>query len=254
MTAASVPPEPPPPVPAERRARFWRRQPLLFAVIVVALVVGGFLLGRGLWWSLRPAPEFPSLADAPDPELRGTVAFLKPYPNECIYLVAASGSPEEEVTCIDGGPGDLAWLPDGRLQSTRYKGGEGTAPTASWIIDVETGAVDEIPEGEIPPLPSTEPTDSTGPDGEVVTSESTQGTLTMTMTTSDGTRTLLKVGAPDTYTFSGPTWSADGAWFIVKDDLDRLLLVTTADPSTTRVLVDGGYAPAITDAELLSGS
>lgn len=172
MTTSSALPQPPPSVPAECRPRFWRRQPLLFAVVVVALVVGGFLLGRGLWWSLRPTPDFPSLVDARDPSLRGTVAFLKPFPNECISLVAASGSPEEEVT----------------------------------------------------------------------------------MTTSDGTRTMLKVGAPNTYTFGGPTWSADGDWFVVKDDLDRLLLVTTAHPSTTRVLVDGGAAPAITDAELLSGS
>lgn len=253
MTDSAALPDPPP-MPAERRPRLWRRRPGLFAVIMVALVVGGFFFGRGLWWSLRPTPDFPLLADAPDPALRGTVAFLKPFPNECIYLIAASGSPEEEVTCIDGGAGDLTWLPDGRLQSTRYQGGEGTASTGSWIIDVETGAIEEVPRDEVPPQPSAEPIDSTGPDGEVVNSESTKGTLTMTMTTSDGTRTLLKVGAPDTYTFSEPTWSSDGTWFIVKDDLDRLLVVTTADPSTTRVLVDGGYGPAITDAELFGGS
>jgi hypothetical protein len=46
------------------------------------------------------------------------------------------------------------------------------------------------------------------------------------------------------------TWNQDGSWFVVKDDLDRLLLVTTADPSVTRLLVDGGYWPAVTDAEL----
>ena len=37
------------------------------------------------------------------------------------------------------------------------------------------------------------------------------------------------------------------------DDPDRLLLVTTAEPSVTRLLVDGGYSPAVTEAELLPG-
>jgi len=40
---------------------------------------------------------------------------------------------------------------------------------------------------------------------------------------------------------------------VVKDDLDRLLLVTTDEPSTTRVLVDGGYGQIVTDADLLNG-
>jgi hypothetical protein len=40
----------------------------------------------------------------------------------------------------------------------------------------------------------------------------------------------------------GATWNEDGSWFVVKDDLDRLLLVTTADPSATRLLVDGRLA------------
>jgi hypothetical protein len=49
------------------------------------------------------------------------------------------------------------------------------------------------------------------------------------------------------------TWNEDGSWFVVKDDLDRLLLVTTDDPSTTRVLVDGGYWPAATSTQLPGG-
>ena len=68
----------------------------------------------------------------------------------------------------------------------------------------------------------------------------------MTMTAGGETRTLLSVPAPDTYTFGQPVWSPDGEWFVVKDDLDHLLSVTTADDSTTRVLVEGGFGQAIT--------
>jgi hypothetical protein len=35
----------------------------------------------------------------------------------------------------------------------------------------------------------------------------------------------------------------------VKDDLDQILLLTTTDPSVTRVLVRGGLAPAATELE-----
>ena len=88
-----------------------------------------------------------------------------------------------------------------------------------------------------------------GPRGEKVTTNTDNGRLVMKMSDQAGTRTLLSVAAPDTYTFGQPTWSPDGEWFIVKDDLDRLLLVTTADPSRIRVLTSGGYAPAVSAVE-----
>ena len=197
-------------------------------------------------------PKFSSLAAQPDSALRGTVAFLKPYPdNDCVWVVAASGGKPTKVACVDGAAGDLTWLPDGRIQSTRYKGGEGTGATRSWIFDVATGAVEDVPLGQIPPQQNP-PRVVVGPRGEKITSRSENGRLTMTLSDQTGTRTLLAVDAPGTYTFGQPTWSPDGEWFIVKDDLDRLLLVTAADPSRTRVLIDGGYAPAVTADEVPS--
>ncbi|MEI7548370.1 MAG: hypothetical protein WCK21_09975, partial [Actinomycetota bacterium] len=199
-------------------------------------------------------PKFGSLAAQPDSALRGTVAFLKPYPdNGCVWVVAASGAKPKKVACVDGGAGDLKWRPDGRIQSTRYKGGEGTGDTRSWIFDVATGAVEDVPLDQIPPQKNP-PSVVAGPRGEKVTSRSENGRLTTTMSDQTETRTLLAVDAPGTYTLGQPTWSSDGEWFIVKDDLDRLLLVTTADPSRTRVLVDGGYAPAVTADEVPSNS
>lgn len=43
-----------------------RRWPV-FLVAVVGVVVVGFFLGRSLWPSLKPTPEFGSLATDPDP-------------------------------------------------------------------------------------------------------------------------------------------------------------------------------------------
>jgi hypothetical protein len=232
-----------------------RRVPVwILAGAAVLVVVGGFFIARSLWWSLRPTPEFPSLVAQPDDSLVGTVAFIRPFPeNDCVWIVAAAGGEPQELACIDGGAGSLEWLPDGRLQSTRYQGGEGTSDTGRWVIDVTTGEVETVPADEIPPQ-GEPPTTVVGPDGERVETVSERGRLTMTMTVADETRTLLSVGAPDTYTFGQPVWNPDGEWFVVKDDLDHLLLVTTADDSTTRVLVEGGYGQAVTSDQILGSA
>jgi hypothetical protein len=243
------------PADAGQQVRSGRRRVVVAVVVGVALVVavGGFFVARALWWSLQPTPEFPSLVAEPDESLVGTVAFIRPFPeDDCVWIVAAAGGEPEKVACIDGGAGGLEWRLDGRLQSTRYKGGEGTSDTGSWIIDPATGEVETVPRDEIPP--QAEPPTVVGPGREQVETVSERGRLTMTMTAGGETRTLLSVAAPDTYTFGQPAWSPDGEWFVVKDDLDRLLSVTTADDSTTRVLVEGGFGQAITSEQLLGNA
>lgn len=237
--------------PQSQRQKARPRTVRILAIVGVLAAVGGFFLVRDLWWGLRPTPTFPSLVEHPDRSLQGTVAYIRPYPhNNCIQIVAASGATSKQVACVDGAAGDLEWLPDGRLQSTRYQGGEGTADTKRWIIDVKMGDVEVVPKAQIPPRTEV-PTAVVGPNGERVTTMSSRGRLTTTLTTDQATRTLLSVGAPSTYTFGQPAWNKDGSWFVVKDDLDRLLLITTADPSQTRVLVKGGYGQTVTDTDLL---
>ena len=222
-------------------------------LLVLAVLTGGFFFARSLWWALRPTPSFPSLVDSPDPSLGGTVAYLKPYPNDnCIYVAAASGAMSKRLTCLEdaAGGGELAWLDGGKLEVTHY--GDAEHPDDVWrkTIDVETAAVEDVPRSAIPARQEP-PASVAGPNGEIVTSTSGRGTLTVTMTIGGRTRSLLSVGAPDTYTFGAPVWGPDGSWFVVKDDLDRLLVVTTGEPSRTRVLVEGGWGQAVTAAELL---
>jgi hypothetical protein len=215
-------------------------------------VIGGFLLARDLYWAvLQPTPDFPSLATMPDPSLTGTVAFVKPGDDRCVYVVAASGGEPEELACEDGLAGELAWRDDGRLQSTVDPTADSDDDPLSWIIDPATGEVEGVPIGEIPPY--SEPPENAwpGPNGEEVTCKNGGGKLTLSLSVDGRSRTLLSTGAPSTYCMHGATWNEDGSWFVVKDDLDRLLLVTTTDPSTTRLLVDGGYWPAVTEAQLL---
>ncbi len=45
----------------------------------------------------------------------------------------------------------------------------------------------------------------------------------------------------------GSTLSTAVRWFVDRDDLDQIVLITTNEPPLARVLVKGGYAPAATD-------
>lgn len=232
---------PAPPTPADAEGVSTIARNVLLAALAALALVGGCFLVRGFMDSTRPVPEFASLADNPDTSLTGTVVFLKPYPDECIYSVAASGGQPTKVACIPGGPGDLTALPDGTVQSTRFPAADSIEPAASWIITMQTGdvtptAVPEPPDGADPPL---------GPNGEDVVCASANGTLELTMATDSQTRSLLTVEAPETYCIADPAWSDTGAWFVAHDDADRLLLITTSDPSQTRVLVDSGWGALV---------
>ena len=149
------------------------------------------------------------------------------------------GGEPKELAFGDGLTGQLAWRDDGRLQSTAYPSADSDDDPRSSIIDPATGQVEQVPTGEIPlyrePLENVSP----GPNGEEVTCKNGGGKLTLSVTVDGHVRTLLSAGAPSTYCMRSPAWNHDRSWFVVKDDLDRLLLVATANPSATRLLVDG---------------
>lgn len=239
-----------------------RRRRWSWVVGAVAMVVVGF----AAWIAFnvfvdesRPVPPFPSLADQPDRSLQGTVAYTDS--NGCVRLVAAAGTPSKEVYCLppedtskapqvgkEVGP-QLVWLPDGRLEITMFRmnpssmEGSKTAPEliAGWqkILDVRTGKLEDVPTSEVPSEPNltTEPTVS--PDGQRVTATSDQMTGKVKVVLSDdtGSRTLLSAHGPGKYMYSMRAFWAPSWQWIAADD-GRILVITTDDPSTTRVLVD----------------
>lgn len=175
--------------------------------------------------------------------------------------------PEDVEVSVDkgkpAGP-QLVWLPDGRLEVTMFRmqmkpgGDEKSAPplVGGWqkLVDPRTGAVEDVPADQVPASPSTATPPSVSPDGRKVG---------WSFTDASGTRTLLSVSGPGEYTYGfGPMFWAPGYQWIAGSDDNRILVITTGDPSLTRVLVTGaldgagggtaGPVFAVTDQDLLS--
>jgi hypothetical protein len=222
------------------------------AVAVPVLLVGAFLVGRSLWWGLRPIPEFPALATARDDTRTGTIAYVAAFPDDgCIWVVRAAGGSPRRVGCVRGSADGLRWRADGRLEGNRFVRTAEGGPTYRWIADVAERTIRDVPGSGRTPSKDGAGEEPVGPNGETVAFSSSRGRLTVTLTRGGTSRTLVSVGAPETYTFGQTAWSPDGSYFAVHDDLDRVLLVTTGADPEVLVVGEGGWGPAVTDAEPL---
>ncbi len=264
-----------------RRSRTRRRVVLVVVgVVAVLVVVFAVLAVRDLNRQAIQPPTFPALQQTPDPSLHGTFAYLSGSqkfatgdpktggPSWCVRVVSTSGTSAKNALCISAadlegmvGP-QLAWRPDGRLEVTMFRSPEKGSVEPGWqrVVDVRTGVVEDVPAADVPATPTGPPDPAVGPDGEQVVITNRDGHAKVVLQTSTGSRTLLTASGNPSYRISPAGWSPDGTWTIVDDG--RMLLVTTADPSTTRVLVDdlsaygdidrAGITPyALTGADLL---
>lgn len=262
---------------ADRHGR--RRRRWTYVVVGVLGVVAVGAAGVALWAYLglalfhagprSPVPAFPSLEENPDPSLRGTVAYFD-NGTRCVRVVAAAGTPSKDVHCLapeDGsvmaargkpaGP-QLVWRPDGRLEVTLFRWtptGDTKGPppvTADWqkVVDVTTGAVEDVPENQLPRSPLTPSPPTVNERGQRVRTafDALTGRGRITLTDADGRRTLLSLRGPGEYTYDvGPAfWAPGGDWIAATDTGDggRILVITPSRPATTRVLVSnsGGGA------------
>jgi hypothetical protein len=225
----SVPQE----APRRRGSRTW----LVVAGVAVLLLVVGLCVAASME-EISNVPTFPSLSAQPDHSLEGTVAYLDwAYP-ACVRVVAAAGAPAKTLGC---GGSYLEWLEDGRLEVLAYdqpEGPETLVPTGGRIIDVATGAEEEVPLAEIPPEIPEASDPAIGPNGERVTVTGQDGGVEILLEDGSGTRKLLSVEGGNEYTMSMQGWSPDGEWILLADSAGRLLLVTVDEPSETWVLAE----------------
>jgi len=251
--------------------------PYIVGAVVLALAVGGFFLVRDLIAFGRPAPEFPALADAPDPSLHGTVAYFAVAatdPKEqatggCVRVIATAGSPSREVLCIteadfDTGP-QLAFLPDGRLEVTMFSWPTDQPLVVAWqkIVDVRTGETEDVPAAQWPAAPA-EPGPTVSSTGAQIRATSRNNTAELVLIDATGASRLLWSAEVNLEYSMQVTWAPNGEWALASDP--RLLVVTVGDPAEIRVLVEdptglGGWgsteppirAYAVTGLDLLAG-
>lgn len=250
--------------------------PYIVVALVLGLAVVGFILVRDLIVFNRPAPEFPSLADSPDPSLHGTVAYFADDYDEttqtssgCVRLVAAAGAPSREIPALcftdEGGltGPQLAFLPDGRLQVTMFRWPTEAPLAVAWqkTMDVVTGEVEETPADQLPAAPFALDA-GVGPAGETIRAAAEGGRAEVVLIGAAGERTLMSATVSSEYQIRA-TWGAGGDWILADDG--RLLIVTLDDPAVTRVLMAqhgglGGYGStdpllvtfAVTEVDLLA--
>ena len=251
----------------------------VFALFVGATVI--FHVREG-----RPVPKFASLAEHPDHSLGGTVAYYEQNTG-CIRIVAAAGQPSKNVWCLppegpstwvkEGKPvgPQLVWRPDGRVEVTMFRmkpepgSDKKSAPplTRGWqkIVDVSTGAVEDVPAAKVPSTPKSASGPTVSPNGERVsfTADGPTGKVKVTLTDASGTRTLLSADGPGEYAYQfGPVfWAPNWKWIAAADD-GRILVITPTSPPSTCVLVTGsgggagggtvGPAFAVTDTNILT--
>jgi hypothetical protein len=246
------------PSPNHRR----HRRTIVLAVVAVVAVVLGIGVASVLREAARTVPAFPSLLDAPDPTLVGTVAYVDGSTG-CVRIVPLGGGPSRQVYCLPPldpadaeakgkpvGP-ELVWRPDERLRITMFRmtdpPGPGVRPGWQRTVDVTSGAVTETPADAVRDAPDLTTRPAAAPDGRTLAfrSDPASGEVAITVTGADGTvRTLLEARGPGTYTYGLRTafWGPDGRTVLADDG--RILVITTDPTPVVRVLVDneaGGW-------------
>lgn len=240
------------------RIRSWTWTLLIVGVALVA-AVGAVLVFAQLDEG-RPVPDFPALADKPDRSLKGTVAYYSP--GGCVRIVAAAGAPSKDVYCLpkedmtktpqvgkEVGP-QLVWLPDGRLEVTMFRmdfsaaKDKKSAPplVGAWqkIVNVRTGEVVDVPAEDVPAKMNLTSRRTVDPQGRklTTTSHSGSGKVKVVLTDDSGSRTLMSAHGPGKYMYGlqPAFWAPNWQWVAADDG--RILVITTGENPTTRVLVE----------------
>ena len=225
-----------------------RRTPAGLAAIAVALAVPAAIWGLGI----APLPEYPSLADRPDPSIPGRIAFVRLGERPCMYVVPAGGGAERRLLCSEEGTwgrgqvawfgGPIRWTGDGRIVVQAF----GPAGSELIVVDPETGGVLERIRVEEPLADGPLPDDEARSDGaRLIVRRSGRESKLGFAPVDASPREIARVSGPPAYAFWEARWSPDGEWILVRDSNQDLLVVRANEGAPLRLLaprVSGPFA------------
>ena len=224
-----------------------RRKRAGLAAIGVALAVPAAIWAFGI----APLPDYPALAERPDPSIPGRIAFVRLGERPCLYVAAAGGGAERRLLCSDEGSwgrgevawfgGPIRWTRDGRIVVQAF----GPAGSEAIVVDPDTGRLLERIHVEEPlaerPLPGS---DSVRSDGASLITRRSGREATLGFAPVDASpREIARVSGPPTYAFWEARWSPDGQWILVRDSNQDLLVVRAAEGAPLRLLADRVAGP-----------
>lgn len=209
--------------------------------VIASVVVVGVVVGLVLVFAIIPVPDFPPLADDPDPSILGTVAFIRSNGDElCLSTIPAGGGPEHEVLCdrdLNFTEFESGWTPDGMLVLLEY----GPANQGYRIVDPQTGeTLERIPFAQDSLIES--------PIGKGLTESSADQNLyidgnrgapqLVLAIQGESERILLEAEGPADYWFEWARFSPDEHWILLRDSEDRLIVVSATGDPRPRTLVE----------------
>lgn len=208
-------------------------------VVVVAALVAVF--------GIVPFPDTPRLADQPEPQVPGRLAYLSWDDGEsCLHVVDGAGN-DLVLTCDpDHGGEGLRWTEDGYIALTVWS----VTAREERIIDPATGDTVEVREApeldELGRVP--EPGDLTIPphvraDGTEVRVDSRAGKVEIAVGRPGEPREVVwEAVGPERYRLEQPSWSPDGEWLLVRDSRGHLLVLgADGDPAPRIWVEDAGW-------------
>jgi hypothetical protein len=202
-----------------------------------------------IWaFGIAPLPDYPSLAEQPDPSIHGRVAFVQWHERPCVYVVPARGGPVRRLRCTNedeedgadwfGGP--IAWTRDDRILVQAFS----PAGNRVLVLDSETGQLLERIEVEQPLAERSSPEARARDDGARLLVDRARGAATLGIAPVDASpREVARVSGPPAYAFWDARWSPDGEWILLRDSNQDLLVVRAREGAPLRLLANRVSGP-----------